>query len=349
MDQGFGGEVWLFEICKALGKVHDITILTSDNGSRQVSFTEILKSEFHIRIFEIHRETSNHSESNLVNELGEFDAIYLMDTPFSSSQTKSFLSNYLKAKTIKGNHTPLSVSSNLPKLPLYIRIYYKFWKPLLLRNFRKFNVQHVLNKADLEYMNSRKLNAKLIYNGVHLNKYTKMDKNSKFTIAIVGNLSYMKGVDRLDKILRKLTMPTSSFEILIVGDGPLRSKLKHLNTSVELLGFVSEPKKMEIMSKAHLLLSLSRVEAFPFTVIEALASHTPVVAFDITGVNDIIVTGYNGYLAKSCDEIANFINSTYAIYNTERYVELCTNARQSVEKLSWENILPEILGLFEGK
>ena len=47
----------------------------------------------------------------------------------------------------------------------------------------------------------------------------------------------------------------------------------------------------------------------PNTILESIACGTPVAAFEIGGIPDMVKTGYNGYLSKpfDCEDLANSI------------------------------------------
>ncbi|UNY98395.1 glycosyltransferase [Zhouia spongiae] len=120
----------------------------------------------------------------------------------------------------------------------------------------------------------------------------------------VGRLSKSKGHDRILRCLSKLDIP---FTYTIIGKGPLESRIfsdikKYgLETKVNHISFTKEVKKY--LEESDIFLLGSYVEGLPNAIIESCAVGTPVSAFDAPGgINEIIETDVNGYIAKSEDE-----------------------------------------------
>ncbi|HEY9603283.1 MAG TPA: glycosyltransferase family 4 protein [Allocoleopsis sp.] len=136
---------------------------------------------------------------------------------------------------------------------------------------------------------------------------------------------------------------------------PALQKLSHSgwHDRIELVVFgSSEPKNpVDLGFKAHYLGSvaddalLARVycatdvmvapsiqESFGQTGSESLACGTPVVAFDDTGLKDIVDHQQNGYLVRPFDieDLANGI--AWVLDNQERHRKLCRQAREKAER-----------------
>jgi glycosyltransferase involved in cell wall biosynthesis len=73
-------------------------------------------------------------------------------------------------------------------------------------------------------------------------------------------------------------------------------------------------------------------ESFGQTASESLACGTPVVAFNATGLQDIVEHQKNGYLAQpyQSEELARGL--VWVLENKERYQKLCDRARQKAEQ-----------------
>jgi glycosyltransferase involved in cell wall biosynthesis len=86
-----------------------------------------------------------------------------------------------------------------------------------------------------------------------------------------------------------------------------------------------------IYSAADVMIVPSRQDAFPQTATEALACGTPVVAFDVGGLSDIVIHRKNGWLAPplDTDDLARGIQ--WAIEDPPRRHSLAGNARASAE------------------
>ena len=177
-----------------------------------------------------------------------------------------------------------------------------------------------------------------------------------------------KPIDRL--VVRRLFNLPQDKQIILFGaagvatDDPrkgfylLQSALQKLSKSgwqdkVELVVFgATEPEKpVELGFKTHYLgrlhddISLALVysmadvmivpsiqEAFGQTASESLACGVPVVAFNATGLKDIIDHEQNGYLAKPFEPEDLAQGIVYILQDKERHQKLCDRAREKAEK-----------------
>ncbi|WP_289181466.1 glycosyltransferase [Helicobacter japonicus] len=89
-----------------------------------------------------------------------------------------------------------------------------------------------------------------------------------------------------------------------------------------------------LYSASDVFIMPSLVESFGQTALESLSCGTPVVAFDTSGLKDIITHKHNGYLAK-CYEIEDLKNGIEWILslNTKDYAALAHNAHKSAVAL----------------
>ena len=122
----------------------------------------------------------------------------------------------------------------------------------------------------------------------------------------VARLSEEKGIDRLIRSVAKLTMP---FQFYIIGDGNKRGALQQLIDSLHLQNkiFLQGRKENPFtgLEDAAFFLMGSHYEGFPNTLLEAGMLGIPVIAFNVPGgINEIITNGENGLLVKNNDEDA---------------------------------------------
>lgn len=87
-----------------------------------------------------------------------------------------------------------------------------------------------------------------------------------------------------------------------------------------------------VYSAADVMVVPSVQEAFGQTASEALACGTPVVAFNATGLSDIVAHQQTGYLAKpfAIEDLAQGI--AWVLENPERHQKLRCNAREKAEQ-----------------
>ena len=145
---------------------------------------------------------------------------------------------------------------------------------------------------------------KIINNPIEKKKYV-INKKNGFTLVTVGNLTSIKGYDRLLKILY-IIKEKIDFKYYIIGDGPNEKVIKGLivkyNLEKECIMTGAIDNVLDYLSSSDLFLQGSYFEGFPNALLEANQVGLPVVAFDVPGgTNEIIQNGSNGFLVKDGD------------------------------------------------
>ena len=106
-----------------------------------------------------------------------------------------------------------------------------------------------------------------------------------------------------------------------------------LGFTIHYLGRMNDDTSLVLAySATDVMVVPSLQEAFGLTALEALSCGTPVVAFDATGVKDIIQSGEDGYLAEpyKVRDLAKGI--AWVLEDDSRYQKLCDRARAKVEQ-----------------
>jgi glycosyltransferase involved in cell wall biosynthesis len=118
------------------------------------------------------------------------------------------------------------------------------------------------------------------------------------TILFVGRLVKEKGIFDLIEAL-KIVKKKNIFNLLIVGDGPDKQKLKMeidesgLNIQVVLAGYLSGNELKEAYRSASIFVLPSWREGFPLVLVEAMDFELPIVTTHIRGAVDRFVEGEN--------------------------------------------------------
>ena len=160
------------------------------------------------------------------------------------------------------------------------------------------------------------------------------DKQLVLFGAIAATSDRRKGFHLLQLALQKLSESEwkSRLELLIFGASKT-SKPLSLGLKTHYLGYLNDDLSLALMySAADVMVVPSIQESFGQTASESLACGTPVVAFNATGLKDIVDHEQNGYLAKpyETEDLAKGI--TWVLENKERYQKLSSNARTKVER-----------------
>jgi glycosyltransferase involved in cell wall biosynthesis len=146
----------------------------------------------------------------------------------------------------------------------------------------------------------------------------------------VGRLSEEKGVGTL---LEAWKASAQTIPLKIAGDGPLQMFVRKRAAElpgVEYLGACAHARVIALLQDAAFLMFPSRwYEGMPLVVLEAMACGTPVVAFGLGSMNDLIVEGENGIKLASPDAgvLACFLNNSKELAGKVARLRSGTRAR----------------------
>jgi len=124
-------------------------------------------------------------------------------------------------------------------------------------------------------------------------------ESTGFNVAVVGRLDTVKGIPFAIQALRDPRLP-ANVRLCIVGDGPERETLQTLVATsglqqrVRFTGFRTDAAAF--VAHADLLLMPSLHEGLPYTMLEAIASGTPIAASRVGGLQETLQNGRTGLL-----------------------------------------------------
>ncbi len=165
---------------------------------------------------------------------------------------------------------------------------------------------------------------RIVPNGVDLQKFKpvqdyekakdKMEANNKQCVLFVGGLIPRKGVHFLIEAARQVVKEKKETRFIIVGDGPLKnhlvsySKKQGVSDNFVFLGDVSEFILPKLYNCADVFALPSIQEGQGIALLEAQATAKPVVAFNVSGINEIVLDKETGLLVNPDSyELANAI------------------------------------------
>ncbi len=124
---------------------------------------------------------------------------------------------------------------------------------------------------------------------------------------------------------------------------------RQFGLEARFLGLLADETSMALAyNAADLLVVPSRQESFCQTAAEALACGTPVVAFNATGLRDVVDHRANGYLAQPYDA-QDLANGIMAILASDAPKEIAMRARQkAIEKFSLGKVARRYADLYRG-
>ena len=124
-------------------------------------------------------------------------------------------------------------------------------------------------------------------------------------VVIVGRLSQEKGHEVFLKAAAIVTSKVKNMKFLIVGDGPLEGFLKQKSQDLSLSDHVvfTGPRDdmPSIYGSCDIIVNASYREGLPMTILEAMASHLPIIATRVGGIPLVIENQKNGVLIEPGD------------------------------------------------
>lgn len=132
-------------------------------------------------------------------------------------------------------------------------------------------------------------------------------KSGPARLICVGRLSPEKGYYGLLDALARVREAGGFFELVIVGDGPLRGDVA---ARAEVLGFggmlrftgaLGEAATLAEIADADILVLPSLMEGLPVVLIEAMALEKPVIAARVAGIPELVEDEHSGLLFTPSD------------------------------------------------
>lgn len=189
----------------------------------------------------------------------------------------------------------------------------------------------IQNEVDLNFVG-------VVHNGISLGKYP-FSKNGGNDLLYVGRMIESKGPDLAIEIAKK-----TKKDIKLLGDiragkqnqifwEKLKEKIDESKV-IDYVGFVSYEKVSKYYQDAKILVvSIREPESFGLTMVESMACGTPVIAFDVGGVREIIKDGDTGYICPSGD-VEAMVRAVEKIYqmSEDEYQNMRRVCRKHVEE-----------------
>ena len=157
---------------------------------------------------------------------------------------------------------------------------------------------------------------------------------SKPVLVHVGGFSFEKNHVRLIEIFEDIRKKQPAASLHFVGSGPLQAQIeelvkqKRLQQQIHFYGFRNDA--MQFIKNADALLLPSIIEGLPGVILEAFYCKTPVVAYNVGGIGEVVINNKTGYLVPKGNEDAFVNNVLQAVEKTPENEQMIQNAWQLV-------------------
>ena len=132
---------------------------------------------------------------------------------------------------------------------------------------------------------------------------------------------------------------------IIVGDGPQKAALERAYPQAQWLGYRKGQALVDEYAKADAFVFPSRTDTFGLVMLEANACGTPVAAYPVTGPNDVVTNGVNGWLDDDLGlAIARALDvsrqSCRAVAEANTWDQVGVRLLESLEPIDWTRVRP---------
>ena len=207
-------------------------------------------------------------------------------------------------------------------------------------------------KQDTYKMFNIEKEIEVIPNFIDLERFKKQKKehfktaicpNGEKLIVHTSNFRKVKRVDDVVKIFQNLRK-VMSVKLLLVGDGPERTKLESMCREcgdcddIRFLGKLEAVE--EVLSVADLFIMPSEKESFGLAALEAMACEVPVISSNTGGLPELNVHGFSGYMSDvgNVEEMTKYALEILDDKNLPRFKK---NALTRAKEFEISKILPQ--------
>ena len=290
-----------------------ITVITRNIGKYQIEGINIIKAR-------------NIRESiQYAKELNTVDKIFYTDdhtasilSLFKIPYYHTYHASWPKAKYVDFKYFIKSFGF----IPLYKRSI-KHAKSVITVSYYSRNFTQTINK-----------NTVVIRNGIGLDriknikKFKDDDKKSIFKIIMIGNIDKNKYIKAL-YLFNEIKRNNLDVEIDVYGK-IINSKLAEKISKYEFVKLKGFRKDINL-NEYDLFISTSKFENLSISVCEAINLKLPVIAFDIGGLNEVIINGENGFLIEKY----NTLKMYKFISLIKENPNIFTYSIDSLDKFKW--------------
>jgi len=192
-----------------------------------------------------------------------------------------------------------------------------------------------------KYINKDKFH--ISRNGINHKKFPfKQKTNLTKNIIYVGRIAQEKNLNKLFELFLSLT----NYTLTVIGDGPDLKSLKEIyknNKNIKFEGFVEHLNLWKYFQNAdfHLVTSIS--ETFGLTLLESMATGTPVIYPDCDVFKDLYANDFNELMFDLNNN--NSFNNSFNFLN-ENIENISKKSYEFSKKFNWDSIVLDLIKLF---
>jgi N-acetyl-alpha-D-glucosaminyl L-malate synthase BshA len=192
---------------------------------------------------------------------------------------------------------------------------------------------------------------RVIPNFIDLKRFKKQKKdhfkkaicpNNERLIVHTSNFRKVKRVDDVINVFKKVRETVPS-KLLLVGDGPERTRIEELCRDACMLNDVRFLGKLEaveeVLSVSDLFIMPSEKESFGLAALEAMACEVPVISTNVGGLPELNIDGVTGFLCNVGD-VDKMAEKAIHILDEKNLATFKEAALSRAKTFDLDNILP---------
>lgn len=234
-----------------------------------------------------------------------------------------------------------------------------FFEPFIFRLFYRripFMTDSESTKQDLVSLGITRQNVMVVNPGATLFlPKGHGDKDQKLTAMYLGAISRDKGTEDAIRAFAEIDRKDNQWQFWVVGSGSkdLVQKLKKLTSELDIdkkttfWGFVSDKRKFELLSRAHVMINPSIHEGWGLVNIEANSVGTPVIGYNVHGLRDSIRDRVTGILVDKGDYRSLAVQAINLMREKERYAKFQKECKKWAARFTWDKATEQSLELIE--
>ena len=164
------------------------------------------------------------------------------------------------------------------------------------------------------------------------------EKEANPTVVFIGRLKKAKLPHHALQAFSIIKREIRNAKMWIIGDGYFRNKLESTEVKdVTFYGHISDEKKYDLLSRAHVILVPAVREGWGLVVTEANAMGTPAIGYGVHGLRDSIRHGETGISIMEKTPAAMAKEAILLLRDSERLSNYSKNSLEYSRQFNWDN------------